>query len=90
MTSAVIEIPCSLAKPYDPEKHEIRGAWTVEPKLDGLRMVVVNGQAYTRNGRTIDSVGHILAELEPFKDEYVFDGEVSSLIRITSYANAFT
>jgi DNA ligase-1 len=70
------EIPCALAKPYDPDKHEIRGAWSIEAKLDGLRMVVVNGQAYTRNGRTIDSVGHILKELEPFKDEYVFDGEV--------------
>ena len=54
---------CSLAKPYDPEKHEIRGAWCVQPKLDGLRMVVVNGVAYTRNGWTIDTAGHILDEL---------------------------
>lgn len=67
---------CALAKPYEPEKHELQGAWCVEPKLDGLRMVVLDGVAYTRNGRTIDSVGHILKELEPFKDEYVFDGEV--------------
>jgi len=70
------EIPCALAKPYDPEKHEIRGAWAVEPKLDGLRMVVVNGQAYTRNGRTIDSVGHILKELEVLGHDYVWDGEI--------------
>ena len=70
------EIPCSLAKPYDPEKHEIKGPWAVEPKLDGLRMVVVNGQAYTRNGRTIDSVGHILEELAVLGNDYVWDGEV--------------
>jgi len=70
------EIPCSLAKPYDPEKHEIRGAWCVEPKLDGLRMVVVNGLAYTRNGRPIDSVGHILEELKILGNDYVWDGEI--------------
>lgn len=70
------EIPCSLAKPYDPDKHEIRGAWCVEPKLDGLRMVVVNGVARTRNGRTIDSVGHILEELKALGSDYVWDGEI--------------
>lgn len=67
---------CSLAKPYDPDKHELKGAWCVEPKLDGLRMVVLDGVAYTRNGRTIETVGHILKDLEEFKNEYVFDGEI--------------
>ena len=67
---------CSLAKPYDAEKHEIRGRWSVEPKLDGLRMVVIDGVAYTRNGRTIDTVGHILEELAPLGSNYVFDGEI--------------
>jgi len=66
---------CSLAKPYDPEKHEIRGPWCVQPKLDGLRMVVVNGVAYTRNGRTIDTAGHILQEFAMYPD-FVFDGEI--------------
>ena len=66
----------ALAKPYEPDKHEIRGAWCVEPKLDGLRMVVIGGQAFTRNGRTIESVGHILQVLEPWKDRFVFDGEI--------------
>lgn len=66
----------ALARPYDADKHEIRGAWCVEPKLDGLRMVVMDGKAYTRNGRTIDTVGHILKELEPLGNDYVFDGEI--------------
>lgn len=66
----------ALAKPYEPDKHEIRGAWCVEPKLDGLRMVVIGGQAFTRNGREIESVGHIIQMLEPWKDEFVFDGEI--------------
>lgn len=63
----------ALAKPY--EDHEIRGAWCVEPKLDGLRMVVIGGQALTRNGRVIESVGHILDVLKPFGG-LVFDGEI--------------
>lgn len=70
---------CALAKPYEPEKHELEGAWCVEPKLDGLRMVVVGGVAYTRNGRVIESVGHVLAELSPWTGKlanYVFDGEI--------------
>jgi DNA ligase-1 len=67
---------CSLAREYDPDKHEIEGNWIADPKLDGLRMVVLDGVAYTRNGRTIDTVGHILEELAPYKDEFVFDGEI--------------
>lgn len=76
------EIPCSLAVAYDPDKHDLRGEWCVEPKLDGLRMVVISGKAYTRNGRTIDTVGHIIDELfSPAAvahggDEYVYDGEI--------------
>jgi DNA ligase-1 len=63
-----------LAAEYDPEKHDV-GGYFVEPKLDGLRMMVAEGRAYTRNGRSIETVGHILEELAQFKD-YVFDGEV--------------
>lgn len=67
---------CMLAKEYDPKKHKLQGSWCVESKLDGLRMIVLNGVAYTRNGKIIDTVGHILKELEPYGDEFVFDGEV--------------
>lgn len=65
-----------LAQPYDPDRHELDGDWVAEPKLDGLRMVVIDGVAYTRNGRTIETVGHILRELGSLTDEFVFDGEV--------------
>lgn len=66
----------ALCKTYDPEKHEFPGEWCIEPKLDGLRMVIVDGVAYTRNGRTIETVGHIQKELAHLTKEYVFDGEV--------------
>lgn len=66
----------SLAEPYKPEKHEISGQWCIEPKLDGLRMTIVRGVPYTRNGRVINTVNHILEELYPFLYDYVFDGEV--------------
>lgn len=66
---------CMLAHPYDPSKHALEGAYIAQRKLDGLRMVVVDGVAYTRTGKVLESVGHILAELEPYKD-FVFDGEV--------------
>lgn len=66
---------CMLAHPYDADKHRLEGSWIAQRKLDGLRMVVVDGVAYTRTGKVLESVGHILAELEPYKD-FVFDGEV--------------
>lgn len=66
---------CALAEPYDVDKHRLEGRWMAQAKLDGLRMVVVDGVAYTRTGKVLESVGHILDEL-PLKDELVFDGEV--------------
>lgn len=66
----------ALCKTYDPEKHEFPGEWCIEPKLDGLRMAIVDGVAYTRNGRTIETVGHIQKELAHLTKDYVFDGEV--------------
>ncbi|OHD23834.1 MAG: hypothetical protein A2Y38_17240 [Spirochaetes bacterium GWB1_59_5] len=66
-----------LAHPYDPGKHKLEGSWAMEPKLDGLRMVVVDGKAYTRNGKEITSCAHILKQLEGAGAEaYVLDGEV--------------
>lgn len=64
-----------LAQEYDPDRHDLVGSFVCQPKLDGLRMVVIQGQAFTRNGRTIDTVGHVLAELSQF-DDFVFDGEI--------------
>lgn len=67
-----------LAHPYDPGKHMMEGHWAVEPKLDGLRMVVLDGKAYSRNGKDITSCGHILAQLGAAMalSDWVLDGEV--------------
>lgn len=53
-----------------------------EPKLDGLRMTVVAGVPYTRNGNRIYNVGHIVKELQnqflkqkADINNYVLDGE---------------
>jgi DNA ligase 1 len=63
-----------LAQEYDPEKHDVAG-WLVQRKLDGLRCTFVDGVAYSRNGRVIETVGHVRDELMQFGD-YVFDGEL--------------
>jgi len=73
----VVPFEVALAKPYDPDKHQIHGRYCLEPKLDGLRMMVIDGMAYTRNGHRITSVDHILSALPlSVAEGYVFDGEV--------------
>lgn len=67
----------ALAEPFDPDKHRLEGMYCLEPKLDGLRMVVIEGMAYTRNGHRITSVDHILQALPgSVRDNFVLDGEV--------------
>jgi len=74
---SVKKFQVSLAEPYDPERHELRGKWILEPKLDGIRMVVVDGVGHTRNGKVVDTVGHILDNIEPeVKKDWVLDGEL--------------
>jgi len=66
----------SLAKPYDPDKTKLPAWGYVEPKLDGLRCVVIDGVAYTRNGRVIENAGTIIEELGDLTKDWVFDGEL--------------
>lgn len=66
---------CALADTYDVDKHDLEGEWIAQVKLDGIRMVVGLGTAYTRTGKIIESVGHILDELKG-REGYVFDGEL--------------
>lgn len=74
---SVKKFQVSLAEPYDPERHELRGCWLLEPKLDGIRMVVVDGVGRTRNGKAVETVGHILDALpEEVKRDWVLDGEL--------------
>lgn len=67
-----------LAIPYEPSKHSLQGMWYLEKKLDGNRMVVIDGKAYSRGGKEITSCNHILKELESLglTKDFVFDGEV--------------
>ena len=69
----------ALANQYDPEKHTLDGNYIIESKLDGLRMVVVAGVPFTRNGKPITTVQFILDDLKaqcPELEKYVFDGEL--------------
>ena len=66
----------ALAETYDPDKDVLQGEYVREPKLDGLRGVAFKGKMYTRNGRIIESVDHVLEELRVFEDTDVFDGEI--------------
>jgi DNA ligase 1 len=72
----VVKFAVSLAEPYDPDKHELTGWWFVEPKLDGNRVVLIDGVGYSRNGKTYDTIGHIAKELASLSTAYVFDGEL--------------
>jgi len=67
----------ALAEPFDADSHHLVGHYCLEPKLDGLRMVVIEGLAYTRNGHRITSVDHILQAIpEDIRNGFVLDGEV--------------
>lgn len=71
------EFEVFLAKPYDPSKHSIPAKAIFEPKLDGLRMVIIEGTAYTRNGHIITAVAPILSVLPgDVRDGMVLDGEI--------------
>jgi DNA ligase-1 len=61
---------------------ELKGDWYVEPKLDGLRAVLIFEKgvckdALSRNGRPLYNMGHIIKEITDvgFRDG-VLDGEV--------------
>lgn len=67
----------SLAQTYEPAKHKLQGVGHIEPKLDGLRVTVVNGIPLTRNGNPVQSVDPMLDELGSQIDlkKWVLDGE---------------
>ncbi len=85
---AVPVFECMLA--HDGANHEskVTGKKLVEPKLDGVRaLVVVNFESrtvtmYTRNGKVLENFTHINRvfenNIENFARSYVFDGEVVS------------
>ena len=92
---SIYEIPkfgCQLATNSE-GRPEMKGVKRLEPKLDGVRMLLVVNSfgvatSYSRNGKVYENFGHIeqqvaanakefLAKNE-FKDGFVLDGEVTS------------
>lgn len=71
---------CTLAHKFEPGKTKLPGAWAFEPKLDGLRCVVVDGVPRTRSGHEITSVAHVVEALRRggglLLRDWVLDGEM--------------
>ena len=72
-----------LADKFDDREKDLKYPVITQPKLDGIRCVVQktdNGiEAFTRNGKQIDSIPHILESLKDFfeKNPYaILDGEL--------------
>lgn len=71
------DLSVMLAATYDPAKHELKGPWALEPKLDGYRMTIVDGIPLSRNKRVFTTVNHILSSFtEKELATWVFDGEI--------------
>jgi len=66
----------ALANKLKDYKKGLNGLWYLEPKIDGLRCVIVGGKAYTRTGKDIKTAGHVIAELPSAAQDYVLDGEL--------------
>src|ERR1035437_6067364 len=53
----------------------------IDPKLDGMRLVEMQGNSYSRKGKPIPTAKYISEELEPFFNKYpniILDGEIYS------------
>ena len=53
----------------------------IDPKLDGMRLVEMQGDSYSRKGKPIPTAKYINEELEPFFNKYpnvILDGEIYS------------
>jgi DNA ligase-1 len=78
--SSVKKFEVQLAATYDPEKHELKGLWLFQPKLDGNRVIGIGGEARSRNGKLYPSGQRVLDEIRArspkFFDDWVTDGEM--------------
>lgn len=89
---AIPKFGCQLATNSE-GRPEMKGVKRLEPKLDGVRMLLVVtaagvGTAFSRNGKEYENFGHIVEQVtkeaakflakNEFKDGFVMDGEVTS------------
>ena len=51
-----------LADTYEGES--LKGIWYVQPKLDGNRVILLDGKAWSRNGKEYKAAQHIVQEFE--------------------------
>ena len=66
-----------LAHRYNEKKSEIKFPCFVQPKLDGVRCVVVGNKLYSRNGNRFPVLPHIENELKICnKNNLILDGEL--------------
>jgi DNA ligase-1 len=66
-----------LAHTYTNKKSDIRFPCYVQPKLDGVRCIVVNNKLYSRNGNRFPELPHIENELKlNNKNNLILDGEL--------------
>ena len=67
-----------LAKSFDKEVKKID--WTgevyVQPKLDGMRALNLDGKLTSRKGKLIETMGHITKELKENFNGHIIDGEL--------------
>ena len=61
---------------FNQKKKEIKYPCFVQPKLDGVRCVVVGGELYSRNGLLFPTLDHIKTELKINIDNLILDGEL--------------
>ena len=66
-----------LAHRYNEKKGDIKFPCFVQPKLDGVRCVVVGNKLYSRNGNRFPVLPHIENELKLYnKNNLILDGEL--------------
>lgn len=78
-TASAIGFEPMLAHKYEDNIDKLKFPVYTQPKLDGMRGNFSKGIAYSRGGKTISSVPHIVEELKQIFNKYpdlVFDGEL--------------
>lgn len=62
------------------EAQELDGIWYIQPKLDGNRVILIDGKAMSRNGKEYPNCEHVIDELlekdADFFKKWVLDGEM--------------